>query len=46
MSFEERIAYAQEKREEAVSNGTLNDIVYWNGYINGIEAVKRDLQDG
>lgn len=42
MSIEERIKYAEAKRDEAVSNGTLNDIVYWNGYLDGLKAVKRD----
>jgi hypothetical protein len=42
MSIEERIKYAEDKRDDAVSNGTLNDIVYWNGYLDGLKAVKRD----
>lgn len=42
MSIEERIKYAEARRDEAISNGTINDVVYWNGYIDGLKAVKRD----
>jgi hypothetical protein len=42
MSIEERIKYAEDKRDDAISNGTLNDIVYWNGYLDALKAVKRD----
>ena len=46
MSIEERLKYAEAKRDEVFSNGTLNDIVYWNGYLDGIKAIQRDLQNG
>lgn len=42
MSIDERIEYAEARRNDAVSNGTVNDIVYWNGYLDGLKAVKRD----
>jgi len=42
MTIEERIKYAEARRDEAISNGTVNDIVYWNGYVDGLKAVKRD----
>ena len=42
MTVEERIEYAEAKRNEAASNGSVNDIVYWNGYLDGLKAVKRD----
>ncbi len=42
MSIEERIKYAEDKRNDAVINGTLNDIVYWNGYLDGLKAVLKD----
>lgn len=42
MSIEERIEYAEAKRDEAISSGTLHDIVFWNGYLDGLKAVKRD----
>lgn len=42
MTIEERIEYAENKRNEAVSNGTIQDIVYWNGYLDALKAVKRD----
>lgn len=45
MNIDERIKYAEGKRDEAVTNGTLNDVVYWNGYVDGIKAIKRDQND-
>jgi HJR/Mrr/RecB family endonuclease len=39
MSIEERIEYAVKKRDEAISNEAIQDIVYWNGYIDGLKAV-------
>lgn len=42
MSIEERIKYAEGKRDEAVSDGTFFDAAYWNGYLDGLKAVKRD----
>lgn len=42
MTIDERIEYAEAKRNDAVSNGTINDVVYWNGYLDGLKAVKRD----
>ena len=44
MSIDERIKYAEAKRDEAFSNGSINDIVYWKGYIDGLKAVKIDGQ--
>lgn len=42
MSIEERIKYAEDKRDDAISNGTMNDLIYWNGYLDALKAVKRD----
>ena len=42
MSIDERIKYAESRRDEALSDGTINDVIYWNGYIDGLKAVKRD----
>lgn len=42
MTIEERLKYAEGKRDDAVVNGSLSDIVFWNGYIEGIKAVQRD----
>lgn len=42
MSIEERIEYAERRRDESLANGTLNDVIYWNGYIDGLKAVMRD----
>ena len=46
MSIEELIKHAEDKRDEAFSNGSLHDIVYWNGYIDGLKAVQRSEKDG
>lgn len=42
MSIDERIAYAAGRRDEAVENGGGYDVVYWNGYLDGLNAIKRD----
>jgi hypothetical protein len=42
MNIEERMKYAEQKRDEAVSNGTVNDICFWGGYIAALKAVERD----
>ncbi len=46
MSIEERLKYAEAKLEEVISNGTIAEVTYWNGYIDGIRAVKRDMENG
>jgi hypothetical protein len=43
MTLRERIAYANGRRDESVKNGSETDIVFWNGYIAGLEAYSRDL---
>ena len=43
MSIEERIKYAEEKRDVAFSDGTLYDLTYWNGYIAALKAVQDDV---
>lgn len=42
MSIEERIKYAEARRDEELTNGTINDVIYWNGYIDGLKAVQRE----
>lgn len=42
MTLDERIKYAEARRDESISDGTINDVVYWNGYLDGLRAVKRD----
>lgn len=46
MTIEERIKYAEAKRDEAVTDGTVADAIYWNGYLDGLKAVQRDLNNG
>ena len=41
MSIEERIEYAERRRDDSISNGTVYDVVYWNGYLDGLKAVLR-----
>ena len=40
----ERIAYAEKRRDEEVANGTTNDIVYWNGYLNALRALQIQME--
>lgn len=46
MNIEELIKHAEEKRDEAVTDGTLFDAAYWNGYLDGIKAAQRKLTHG
>lgn len=39
MTIEERIKYAEQRRDEAFSNGSLQSIVYWDGYIAALKDV-------
>lgn len=45
MTLAERIEYAENMRDDALSNGTLRDLTYWNGYLNALRAVEIDLKD-
>jgi len=46
MNIEERIKYAESRRDDSIINGTINDVVYWNGYIDGLKAVQRGVKNG
>lgn len=45
MTLEERIKYATQKRDEALSYSTTHDLVYWHGYLDALRAVRRDTQN-
>jgi hypothetical protein len=45
MKLDELIKFAEQMRDEAFSDGTLNDIVYWQGYLAALKAVKEDNND-
>lgn len=40
MTLEERIKYAEQKRDEAFSNGSLQSLCYWDGYLDALKVVK------
>lgn len=42
MTLNERIMYAEEKRDEAIRNGDNGNILFWVGYLDGLHAVMRD----
>lgn len=44
MTLAERIEHAERMRDEVLSNGTLRDLTYWNGYLNALRAVELDLK--
>lgn len=46
MTIEERIKYAEERRDDALSNGTINNVVYWNGYLDGLKEVQKGADNG
>ena len=39
--MKELLEYAENKLDEAVQNGTVMDINYWSGYLDGIRACMR-----
>ena len=43
MSIEERIKAAKKKRNEAYRKDSVQGIVYWDGYLDALKAVKEDL---
>jgi hypothetical protein len=42
MTIDERIKYAEKKRNEAICNDCMDSVTYWNGYIDGLKAAQRD----
>lgn len=45
MTVEERIKFAEKQRDEAFSNGSLHDLVYWNGYIDALHEVSEMTEE-
>ena len=45
MNIDERLKYAENRRDESITNGTDYDCAYWNGYLDGLKAVQRDIID-
>ena len=46
MSIEERIKYAERRRDEAIRNGAEDYALYQSAYLDGVKAVQRDLKNG
>ena len=45
MTIDERIKEAKKKRNEAYRKDSVQGIVYWDGYIAALKAVKEDSED-
>ncbi len=45
MTIDERIKYAEQKRDEAFSNDSVQSIVYWDGYLAALKAVREDQDE-
>ena len=45
MTIEERIKYAEQKRDEAFSNESLQSLCYWDGYLAALNDVEEDQSD-
>jgi hypothetical protein len=45
MTIDERIAYAKQKRDEAFRAGSVQGIVYWDGYIAALKAVRDERSE-
>lgn len=46
MSIDERIKYAENKRNEAIRYDNSYSISFWNGYLDGLNAIKRGMDNG
>ena len=45
MTLDERIKEAQKKRNAAYKKDSIQGIVYWDGYIAALKAVKEDKEN-
>ena len=36
------LKYALDRRDDAISNGTVNDVIYWNGYVDGLKRALKE----
>ena len=45
MTIEERIKEAKNKRNEAYKKDSVQGIVYWDGYLDALKAVKEDSDE-
>ena len=45
MNIDERLKYAENRRDDSITNGTSYDCAYWNGYLDGLKAVKEDSEN-
>lgn len=45
MTIEELIKYAEQKRDEAFSNDSLQRLCYWDGYLAALMDVKEGSKD-
>lgn len=45
MSIAELIEYAVKRRDAALTDGTINNVVYWNGYIDALNRVMEEFNN-
>ena len=45
MTIEERIKEAKKKRNEAYKKDSVQGIVYWDGYLDALKAVKEEKEN-
>lgn len=38
------LKYALDRRDDVISNGTVNDVIYWNGYVDGLKRALKELK--
>ena len=43
MTIQERIKYAEKRKDDAFGNCELSNLVYWTGYLDAVKAVAHDL---
>jgi hypothetical protein len=42
MSITELLEYAVKRRDAELTDGRLNNVIYWNGYIDALKRVKEN----
>ena len=45
MTIDERIEQAEQNRTEAFRNDSVQGVVFWDGYIAALKAVKEESRD-
>lgn len=45
MTIQERIKYAEKRKDEAFSNCGLSELTYWTGYLDAVKACAEEYHN-